>query len=274
MSGFFQVPLDLPLGERTPGRGLGWVALVLVFVAVLTFAVAAGSSAAMRRSALEPQLVTVLLPLVEGRAPGDAEVERAIAALNGLDGVAFARAVTAGELGLGETAPAPRVIDLAINPGRQLDPERLEQQIAELAPGARVAPGETWPPTSSQAAGTRNLCLAAGLAALALLVGAVASITRLSLSLHRETIDLLRQLGAADSYIARQLEQHALGQVLRGGMLGFAAALLVLAVAPALDQAWLPRPAPLDLLLLGTVPATAAVLSALAAGAAARWRSS
>jgi hypothetical protein len=272
VAGFFQVPLDLPLGERTPSRALGWVALVLIFVAVLAFAIAAGRSAAMRQSALEPQLVTVLLPVIEGRAPSDAEVERVIAALNDLDGVAFARAVTASELGLGSTPPSARVIDLAFNPGRALDPEPLARQIGELAPGARVAPGEAWPPSVGRVmVGTRIFAFAVGLATLAILVAAVASITRLSLILHRETIDLLRQLGAADSYIARQLEQHALGQVLRGGVLGFVAALLILAIAPGLDQSWLPRPSPLDLVLLGTVPVTAAVLSALAAGAAARW---
>lgn len=282
MSGFFHLPLDLPFAARAPGRLLGWIAAALVFLAVSAFALAAAGSAEARRQAIEPQLLTVLLPVTEGRGPTEAEVARVTAALNALDGVAFARPVSARELGFpaeGRDAPQgampsmPRFIDLALNPGRRLTPETLAARLAELEPRARMVPDQAWPTQAvSPMTSLRSLGFAVGVTALAALAATVATVTRLSLALHRETIDLLRQLGAPDAYIARQLEQHALGQVLRGGLVGFFLALLAL----ALGMAWAGQPRlalpTLDWLLLGSVPVGAGLLALAASGLAARWR--
>ena len=51
----------------------------------------------------------------------------------------------------------------------------------------------------------------------------------MSLDLHEETVDLLRLMGAGDDYVGRQFEQHALSNALRGGLLGFTAAIATLA---------------------------------------------
>ncbi len=282
-AGFLHQALDLPLGERTPTRWIGWLAALLVGVAVTAAALAAAASAASHREALEPTLVTVLLPVRDGAPPADDEVARVVAALNALPGVAFVRPVTASELGLaapGEAAgaaaaPLPRFVDLALNPGPALDLEALSARVAEIAPEARTALADRQPGTGAMAAGLlRDLALAAGLTALAVLVLVVAGLTLLSLALHRETIDLLRQLGADDAYIALQLGQHALGGVLRGVFLGFLLALPTILAVMALGRDRLPPLdlAPLDWLLLGVIPPMAALLARLAAGLAARPR--
>ena len=54
----------------------------------------------------------------------------------------------------------------------------------------------------------------------------VVLVTRMSLDLHQETVDLLRLMGAADHYVGRQFEQHALSNALRGGLFGFTAAIM------------------------------------------------
>lgn len=279
MNGFLHQPLDLPLADRTPTRWIGWLAAVLVAIAVIATALAAAASAAASRAALEPSLVTVLLPVRDGVAPSDGEVARAVAALGAIPGVAFVRPVTAAELGLpaasgSDAAPMPRFIDLALNPGGPVDLEALGARVAEIAPAATVAPGGEREPTAGGAGPEllRNLALAAAVLALALLAGASAGLTRLSLVLHRETIDLLRQLGASDRYIARQLGQHALGGTLRGGFLGFLIALPAVLGLAALGRDGLPPLdlAPVDWLLLGVIPPVAALLARLAAGLAAR----
>ena len=121
------------------------------------------------------------------------------------------------------------------------------------------------------------LALAAAVAVYAVLVVVVVLVTRMSLDLHQETVDLLRLMGAADHYVGRQFEQHALSNALRGGLLGFTAALMTISgymVAPAagLDSG-LPRLelVPADWLLLGCVPVVAALLTALVARRTARW---
>ena len=99
----------------------------------------------------------------------------------------------------------------------------------------------------------------------------------MSLDLHQETVDLLRLMGAGEAYVGRQFEQHALGNALRGGLLGFTAAVAALArfawpwrpAAPAGCRRWSWQPC--DWLLLGCVPVAAALLTAVVARQTARW---
>jgi cell division transport system permease protein len=283
MRGLLRVELDLPLVDTAPSLLLGWIAALCVFLAVLGVAVAASASAGAHRSALEPRLFTLLLPVLDGRGPGNDEAERAVAALAAVEGVAFARTVTPAELGLaapvapavesGAGPPLPRFIDFALNPGAAVDPQDLENRLSELVPGARVVAGDALK-GAADAATVRAAALAGALAALLGLALAAAVVTRVSLAFQRDAIDLLRQLGARDAYLVRQLEHHALAQGLRGGVLGFLAAMLALAVATGPLRGIVPvvSLALPDWLLLGLVPVAAALLGALAAGLAARVR--
>ena len=103
---------------------------------------------------------------------------------------------------------------------------------------------------------------------LAVLVGVVVVVTRMSLDLHQETMDLLRLMGAPDGYVARQFEHHALSNALRGGLFGFTAAVMVISgfvvATAALPAGGLPPVdlRPLDWLLLGCVPVAAALSTA------------
>lgn len=280
--------LDLPIQDTPVSRFLAWIAGGLVFLAAIAFAVAIAADGTARRLTLAPQLLTVVLPPAEEAGPAD-EVERVVAAVKQADGVAFARAVPAEELSdlvrpwLGPDAaaaglPMPRLVDVAFNPGHEPDRKALASRLETLAPGAtiedlRPAHGEE----RAQARTTAWLALGAGLIAALTLLIVIAVVTRTSLDLHEETIDLLRLMGASDRYVARQFEQHALGSVLRGGLLGFGAAVLTLlgfeittAVLPARPMPMLGL-TPLHWLLLGCAPVTAALLGALVARATARW---
>ncbi|MEK0082655.1 cell division protein FtsX [Benzoatithermus flavus] len=283
------VDLDLPIQDTPVSRFLAWIAGGLVFLAVIAVAVAIAADGTARRLALAPQLLTVVLPPATEATPAD-EVERVVAAAKQADGVAFARAVPAEELSdlvrpwLGPDAvasglPMPRLVDVAFNPGREPDRKALASRLEALASGATVenlrpAHGEE----RARARTTAELALGAGLIAGAALLIVIAVVTRMGLDLHEETIDLLRLMGAPDRYVARQFEQHALGSVLRGGLLGFGAAVLTLLgceITPAVLPAR-PLPtlglAPLHWLLLGCAPVTVALLGALVARATARWR--
>ena len=160
----------------------------------------------------------MLVPASEDRAPSDAEVDQLVAALAAEPGVAFARAVQPAELGLTAGSPMPRFIDLALNPGSDADPAAL---VDGLAPGARLVTDGTGEARTDL--GPHLLACLAGFSAIVIVAVAAATITRISLTLHGDTIDLLRQLGAEDAYLVRQLEQHAWSQALRGGVLGFLA---------------------------------------------------
>jgi cell division transport system permease protein len=274
--------LDLPLAETPASRLLAWIAGVLVLMAVLALAVAVASNGAARRLGLEPRFVTVVLPAALGQGTGDAEVARVAAALAATEGVAFARPVgpeelrpLMGALPGGEAEPAPLplppLVDVAFNPGREPELERLAADVAALSPGATVDDARPRRTEAIRAARSlRSMALAAALLPLLALLVVVVVATRTSLELHRDTIDLLRLMGASNAYIGRQFEHRALDSVLRGGLAGFAVGavtVLGLLLAGASLPGELPRAElrPAEWLLLGCVPVAAALLTALAA---------
>ena len=169
-----------------------------------------------------------------------------------------------------DSLPLPRLIDVAYNPGIEPD-----------SAGSGGAPGHHRR-RGRRRDGSRQLgrgrphrpdpaAIGGGLGLLLLLLGmvVVAVVTRLSLDLHDETVDLLRLMGAGDSYVARQFEQHALSSGLRGGAVGFAlAALTLAAVAWGLGQ--LADVAshdlrPVDWVLLACVPVVGILAATLTA---------
>lgn len=277
---FPRAQLDLPLAEAGASRFLTWWSAVMVLMAVLACALALSAAREAQRAALQPKLVTIVLPSPADPAAAEEEMQRLLSGLAAMRGVAFARSVAPSELGLpsGPIEPAagpplPRLVDLAVNPGAGLDLATLGARVRSLAPEASLVAGEEAERTGARrAAMLLDLAAVLGVAALASLAVAAAVVTRMVFALHHDAINLLRQLGATDGYLARQLEQHAWTMGLRGSTVGHAAAMGVLVVAAGPLRGLLPwqGPAPLDWLLMPIVPAMAALLCLAAASLAAR----
>lgn len=274
--------LDLPLTEGAPGRFLLWWTALMVALAALALALVAASTTEAGRVAREARLLAVVLPPRDDAKAAEAEAQRMAQGLGAEPGVAFARAVTPAELVQARTPaeiePAagplmPRIVDVAINAGVRVDLAALGRTAATLVPDAKVvARAEEAPGAAAEAARLRRLACATVLAALLALAMAAAIATRVALAIERDAIDLLRQLGATDAYLAGQLEQHALALALRGGVIGLVGAIacLIAALGPLRAQLpWAP-PAPLEWLLLAILPAAAAMLSRIAARTAVR----
>ncbi len=289
MATILNLELDLPLADTPASRFLAWIAGGLVFLAVLTLALASAAGGTARRLALEPRIVTVALPASAGAIVADTAMGEITAALEHLDGVAFVRVVPPEEVSqlvqpwLTPDADAaglalPRLVDVAFNPGREPDLAALSARLLSLAPGAMI---DQAPPPGDSALRTASALRALGhvatLLLLATLLVVVVVVTRMSLDLHEETVDLLRLMGAGDDYVGRQFEQHALSNALRGGLLGFTAAIVTVGAfviaTTAGSMTALPRLelATLDWLLLGCVPVAAALLTAVVARRTARW---
>lgn len=274
--------LDLPLEDTPASRFLAWLIGGLTYLAVLACAVAVLAQAAVERAAERPRLVTVALPAPDEPAQGERELAAVRALLEEWPGVAWTALVSKEELdqlvepwlGKGSTEVAlelPRLLDVRFQPGQVPDLPELTRRVRELVPGAAV--DETGPGRGALdelAQRLRWLGGGAGLLVLMLLVVGVVILTRSSLDLHEQTVDLLRLLGAPDRYVARQFEQHALASALRGGSIGFAAALMTVVglvhLPPLLGVRLVTvEPRPLDWILLAMVPVLAALLIALAA---------
>lgn len=289
MAAILDLELDLPLADTPASRFLAWITAGLVGLAVLALALAAAADGAARRIAQEPLLVTVALPARADRQLTSLELDSVTQALRRLGGVAQVRVLAAQDVGrlvqpwLGSDdtfagLPLPRLIEVTYEPGFRPDANLLPAELATAAPGATVAPETADAPSPERAA---RVVRAVGLGAAGLIFMAmavvVAAVTRMSLDLHQATVDLLRLMGASEDYVGRQFELHALANALRGGLVGFAAAVLLLAATITLLRLWpvpgLPGPELYlrDWLLLGCVPVVGALLTASVARHTARW---
>ena len=274
---------DLPLRENPAGRALSWLSRALVCLAVVAFAVAAGAHGRLRQLALEPHLVTVALPPTAAGPASEAELSPAIEALRTLPGLMGLRVVPVQELlpmlppgtsdgRLLAALPLPRLIEVAVDPRAAPNRSTIVARLATAAPEAVV--GEPMAATAAAATSIGRLRLlgwAGGVLALMSLVAGSALVVRASLIAQRETVRLLRSLGADEAQVARQFEQFAARNGLRGALLGFVAAIALLVLFALIGSAWPeaelvePRLALADWLRLVAVPVAAALLAAVAA---------
>jgi cell division transport system permease protein len=284
-----KLELDLPLDGTPISRFLFWLTAGLVYLALIAFTIAALADVQLRAFARQPHIVTVALPPNADGAAGRIEVQAILAHVRELPGVAYASLVDEAEIdnlvepwlsttsrdegpagGIG--LPLPRLIDIAYNPGAEVDIGALDAALEAIVEGATVGDAGLLQRSQERLARTfRTAGAAVGLALLALLLVAVGWLTRLGLEQHGETVDLLRQMGARDRYVARQLEHHALIKGLRGALLGFTAAIATTTAVLQLPRLLGQPPlipgelAPLHWVLLAIVPVATALAIALAA---------
>ena len=265
--------LDLPLAQTAPGQVLPWLTGGLVYAVVVLLAVVIMADQALLSLDERAQLATVTLPLAD-----DADVGAALDVLYRDRAVIAATPLSNDELGalmapwLGETRagelPWPALIDVRLDPTAQPDLAALQDALGEVVPGATLVPDPGPPDRAGQIAALVR-AWSGGLLAVALPAAllAIAAITRLSLRLCREAVELLRCMGASPAYQAAQLERHALASALLGGAGGFGLALLTvaallyssrhLAIADAVE----PGLRPLDWVLLAGMAATSLLLA-------------
>lgn len=278
---------DLPLRQSAASRFLPWTIGIFLYLAIVALAMAAIADEALRGYGMRIRMVTITLPSVEHASGGEQEMADAMDLLRQTRGVTSAVPVPAEEvavlvepwLGDAEMAlPLPRLIDVTLDPHMGADLAALEQRLREVVEGATVG-AEALSRSRSErfAAFLRAWGAAAGVVTLLVMLALVALITRVSLRMTADGIELLRCMGAADGYLARQFERHALLSGLQGGLVGLVLALLtVLGILYSSDRMQLsetiaPHLPPMDWLLLVCVPAVAVLLIMAVARLTALW---
>jgi cell division transport system permease protein len=145
---------------------------------------------------------------------------------------------------LPEGMALPILVDLNLAPGA--DVQRLVQDVEKLVPGARADTHDDMLGDVKTLVGTARLfiLLMTGVI-VALAVVSIAGIVRAKFSIHREEVETLHWIGAADEYIAKQFRRHTLKDALKGTMAGLFCMVLTLvavgAVTQTLDFALLPK---------------------------------
>lgn len=274
----------LPRGE---GRDLGltFAMATLCFLACLTLlAVLAGDRAACNWNGQLGAEATVIVRASGGESP-DAAAARAAEALAGAKGVAEARALEPqvaldlirpwlGDLTDIEDLPAPRLVAVTLDREAPADAKILRAALAKQGLDAVVDDHSVWIKDIRRAADAVRWTAIAILVLITAAAGAViAFAARAGLASRRDVVEVLRNSGAADSFIARLFVVRYAGLAAVAGAIGAAGAGVVGGLArlagggegltPALPVAWS------DLAALLPCPFLAAVVAALAVWAAA-----
>jgi cell division transport system permease protein len=270
---------DLPLDQTAVGRFLPWTVAGLVYLAVLALGVAAVADGALRIYTLRAKLVTVTLPSAEDAGQGGEQIKAALEVLQQTRGVTSATPVPPEELkrliepwigNMKETSdlPLPRLIDVTLDPLAKPDLPALQGKLQQVVAGATVGVEALSRDRAERMAAFFRIW--GGSAGVLILLGvlvAVGVITKVSLGAQTQVVELLRSMGAPDSYLARQFERYALLCGLRGGLLGFGLAVLtILALLYSSQRMELAGSiqlnlSPLDWLLLACVPVVCALLT-------------
>ena len=234
---------DLPLHRDASARFLPWLIALMVYLAAvaLTAALAVQQITARWDQGLSDR-ATVQIPPPPSHSEQtlQSKVEAAVAVLRAAEGVRDVQVMSEEEstrliepwLGRADALsdlPLPALITVRFERGVEVDLEALRERLAASVPDAILDDHRQW--LGSLLEFTSTVQILAAL--IVLLVGAasvasVVFVTRTGLAIHHRVIEVLHLIGAQDSYVARQFQNHALRLGLKGGFAGLALAVLTI----------------------------------------------
>nr|WP_152639783.1 FtsX-like permease family protein [Sphingobium bisphenolivorans] len=234
------------LPEGRVAGPMPWIVAIMMFLTVLSAAAGLGLNAAVH-SMGDDLAGRATVQIVE--ANGEQRARLAALVTERLRRIPYVRAVQPVDPAalieqirpwLGQDAasgelPIPALIDIELTSGQaEAKIDHLRRQLATLSPKLRLEPHAAF---LQPVAGLLSSLgwLAAGIVLLmTLATGAVVVLAaRAAHDGHRGTIDVLHLMGATDVQIARLFQRRIGLDALLGGALGFAMALLVLALLGA-----------------------------------------
>lgn len=227
----------------TEGRLSGpmpWIIAIMMFLTVL----AAAGGLALNHAASNvtgsiAQRITV--QIVEANPDlREAQTRAAMAALSEMDGVTEVVRVSDEEIdaliepwigaaGDEEGIPVPTMIDAALTEEAHDDLARVEAEVIDVAPAARVDDhAQFLAPLAGLIGSLTWLAFALVVLTAGALAAAVILAVRAALNTHRSTIEVLHLMGATDVQIARLFQRRIALDALFGGLIGFLVAVIVL----------------------------------------------
>jgi cell division transport system permease protein len=125
--------------------------------------------------------------------------------------------------------PLPRVIGVTLGPSADVDFEALAKQLRKAVPGAELDNHEFWREQITSLVGALEvLVLLVVMLITASTMAAVMFATRSGVAIHREVIEVLHLIGAADENIAQEFKRQARHLALLGSLPGLLLALATL----------------------------------------------
>ena len=227
---------DLQLERDSLGRFLPWLIAFMVYLSVLAFAgmLALDDIATRWYRGMSGSRTVQIAPAGGG---GEKQVKAVLKVLNSTPGIATAKFLDQDKLmtllepwlgsdALGAELPLPRLVDVTLEDGANINIAALERRLMAVAPGAAVDDHGVWLEHLINLIQTvKALALAVLVFIVLATIATVIFATRTGLAIHHEAIEVLHLIGAQDSYIARQFASRALMLGLRGGIFGLLLAL-------------------------------------------------
>jgi cell division transport system permease protein len=273
---------DLPLSRDPSVRLVPWIIGLMTYLACLMLAGSLLLSELLGHwtSGLSGTVTVQVLPHErESARLLDERVDKLVRILERTDGINGASAIPLEEIAtllepwLGgalalDALPLPRLIDVRLDMADPPSMEQLRTMLSNADSGALLDDHGVWQDQLADLVGALELVagfvvLLVGLAT----VGIVIFATRSGMAAHQEVIEVLHLIGAEDGYIARQFQNLALSQGLRGGIIGIALGAVTIwglgYAADHVDSAILP---PVKLLawhwvVLASLPAVTALIA-------------
>jgi cell division transport system permease protein len=234
---------DLPLHRDASARFLPWLIALMVYLAAVALAAALAVQQITVRwdqGLSDRATVQVPPPATQSEETLQSRIDAVVGMLRETDGVRDVRVMGEEEIArliepwLGqadalEDLPLPALITVRLERGADVDLQGLEDRLSARVPGAILDDHRQWIADLLEFSSTVQILAAL----IVLLVGAAAVasvifVTRTGLAIHHRVIEVLHLIGAQDSYVARQFQNHALRLGLKGGFAGLALALLTI----------------------------------------------
>jgi cell division transport system permease protein len=118
--------------------------------------------------------------------------------------------------------PMPDLIDVSVTRAADIDIAALSARLAQVAPGTVVDDHAIWLRRLTEFTLIAETISFAVM--IVILISAVATVvftTRTGLAIHSDVVEVLHLIGAQDSYVARQFQNHTLRLASAGAAVGF-----------------------------------------------------
>lgn len=222
---------DIALARDESGRFLPWIIALMVYLAALTLA---GGITLNRTisvsSAVQGNGFSVHLPAKASQKNDN--TDKVLALLRETTGVTKAERMDSARIAalvepwLGKNTeldnlPIPTIIEVETDAQTFTGAEDLTKRLKEIAPDSNLNDHKEWANQFSDFVGKIQWMLfAVSLFIICTTASVVVFASKMSLKIHRGTVALLHRLGAYDSYIAKQFQEHAALLTLKGAFVG------------------------------------------------------
>jgi cell division transport system permease protein len=228
---------DIPVGQDVGSSYVCWIVGLMAFLLSLVFVGSISLSTSLNQWNLgSAGRLTIELPLHNTPNP-EALIQNVMSTLQKVPGITQIRLVDnqevlkliqpwVGQVNLLQDLTLPALIDVDIKPEREVSVADLTSLLQQFAPGVRIEEHSHWQymleklRLSLEVIGYLFISLIA-----ATVMVTITLITRSSLATHASIINVLRLVGANNSYIARKFQIRAFWLSLKGGTWGVIIAL-------------------------------------------------